>query len=118
MKSPRAAARPVLRARWQPEPTRPVEYVPARRGVRRLAELPDLGAVNGEEMVVRVARVTNADPAEGEWLERLGASGARYLFVEKRAGVPAAPELAMAAQLRERFRVVFDNYAARVYEIR
>jgi hypothetical protein len=100
------------------EPRRRVEYVPVRGGVKRLADLPYMGEVSGEEMVKRVAEVTNGGVDEKEWLEKLAESGAKYLFVEKRSGMGTPPELRMADEHPERFELMLDNPAARIYEIR
>jgi hypothetical protein len=99
-------------------PTRPVQYVPARHGISHVADLPPLGRVSGDEMIRRVTQATNTDPDEQEWLERLAASQSKYLYVEKRHDAPAAPELDLADKHPDHFRVLFDNPAARVYEIR
>lgn len=99
------------------EPTRPVEYIPVRHQIYHLADLPYQGRISGDEMVVRMTQAANTEIDEAQWLQKLSDSGAKYLFVEKRAGFPIPPELSLADKHPERFVVLFDNASARVYDI-
>jgi hypothetical protein len=98
---------------------RPLVYVPTRRGVAHIRDLPHLpGRLSGEALEPAfVAALVDDTDADG-WLAKLRASGATHLFVSKRGPVAEPPERAIIQAHPERFEQVFDNPAATVYRLK
>jgi len=108
---------------------RPVVYVPTRRGVAHIRDMPHLpGRLSGEALEPAfVATMVGETDADG-WLAKLKASGATHLLVAKPhppagttpppLGDKAPPELAIIRAHPERFEPVFDNPAATVYRLK
>jgi hypothetical protein len=98
---------------------RRVMYVPTRRGVTHVHDLPHLDAPQtGESLVKAIAAVTVAEPDARQWLERLFASGATHLVVFNKEVVANPPELEMVAANADRFERVFANEAGVVFRLR
>jgi hypothetical protein len=98
--------------------TRPLVYVPTRRGVIHLRDLPPVpGKLSGEQVFPIFAAALTADTDEPGWLERLGASGATHLVVFHQPALPDPPELRIAQAHPDRFTPVFKNQAATVFEL-
>jgi hypothetical protein len=98
---------------------RPLVYIPTRRGVTHLRDLPPLHeTLSGEQLVPAVAAdLTDDTDAEG-WLKKLFASGATHLVVFDHAVVKNPPERASVQSHPERFEPVFQNGVATVYRLR
>ncbi len=95
-------------------------YVPTRRNVTTLADLPHFdAALRGDRIVAEVSGATTEDADRAAWMSKLSDSAARYLLVVKPAYGPApnAPELAFAVEDSTRFTHLFENEAAVVYRI-
>ena len=112
------------------EHTRPLVYVPTRRGVTHIHDLPRLsgGKLPGERLEPAfVAAIVEDTDADG-WLQKLKASGATHLFVARphppRGTTPpplgdtAPPELDIVRAHPEKFEQVFENPAAVVYRLK
>lgn len=102
---------------------RRVVYAPVRAGVRHVIDLGRFRSpTTGEDIPKYIVPLTNSGADRSVWLENLRTAGARYVFVGKEdiadAGHPSEPpELRFAREMPERFRPVFENDAAAVYEI-
>jgi hypothetical protein len=105
------------------EHRRPLIYVPTRRGVAHIHDLPHLpGRLSGERLEPAFAAAM-ADDADAEgWLTKLTASGATHLFVAKNGPMAAPPAVPPEVRIIEahpaRFESVFENGAARVYRLK
>jgi hypothetical protein len=98
---------------------RPVIYVPTRRGVTHLSDLPPFTEkLSGEQIVPAMSAALTADTDEATWLERIKASGAKHLVVFRSQWVAEPPELTIAAAHPERFEVEYENEAARVFRVK
>ncbi len=96
---------------------RPV-YVPTRHGVRTMQDLPHLaGPLSGEQIVPAVTDALSADTDPAEWLSRMSASGATFLFVAKDDAGPRPPEPALARANPTRFKLVFEDEHYVVFQI-
>jgi len=96
-----------------------VVYAPLRRGLKRLTDLPrPLAAVPGERMVELIVAPLMDDPDPEGWLANLKRAGADYLFLAKETRGVKAAELQFAQRDPQRFRKLFENAAAVMYEIR
>jgi hypothetical protein len=98
---------------------RPLVYVPTRRGVAHIHDLPHLpGRLSGERLepafAAALAEQTDADG----WLAKLKASGATHLFLAKHGPLASPPEVEIVRAHPERFESVFDNSAATVYRLK
>jgi hypothetical protein len=101
------------------EHRRRVIYVPTRRGVDHIKDLPHLdGPQTGETLVENVAAVTVADTDAARWLDRLFASGASHLVVFYHEVVKDPPELEIIRANPLRFEQVFSNEAGVVFRLR
>jgi len=105
--------------------THRVVVVPTRRDVPDFFHLPRTGKrITGEQMIGTMAELMAQAPDAGAWIDRLRASGARYLFLSKGsydqggAGMaPTPPELALVAQHPDVFRKVFETPVVAIYEL-
>jgi hypothetical protein len=96
-------------------------YVPTRRGVQHLHDLPPLaGKYSGENLVPAVAAELTTDTDAAGWLERVKASGAKHLVVFHGGTgvVKDPPELKIVAANPGRFEVEFSNEAGTVWRVR
>jgi hypothetical protein len=101
------------------EHRRRVLYVPTRRGVGHIKDLPHLdGLQTGETLVKDVAAVTVVETDARRWLDQLFASGAAHLVVFYREVVKDPPELEIVRANPLRFEQVFSNEAGVVYRLR
>jgi hypothetical protein len=101
------------------EHRRRIVYVPTRRAVEHIADLPHLDAPQtGETLVGSVAAAMVAETDGRRWLERLFASGATHLMVFYREVVREPPELEIVRANPMRFEQVFSNEAGVVYRLR
>jgi hypothetical protein len=109
--------------------TRPLLYVPTRRGVRHIHDLPHLpGKLSGERLESVFSAALAADPDPDGWLAKLKASGATHLFVAKPhppagttrppLGDATPPELEIIRAHPEKFEQVYENPAAVVYRVK
>lgn len=101
---------------------RRVVYVPTRAELDRFTEMPAIpDRIGGEQIVRRVVGVLRENPDRAQWLKKLRASGASYLFVGKKLDETkdksSPPEFALVAASPEHFAKVFDNDAATVFRI-
>ncbi len=98
---------------------RPLLYVPTRRGVAHLHDLPPLaaGPLSDDRINAALATALAADPDPDGWLARLLASPATHLAVFRTPGFPDPPESGLARARPARFTRVFENEAATVYRI-
>src|SRR5206468_10867407 len=88
---------------------RPLIYVPTRRGVTHLRDLPPLKeTLSGEDLVPAVAADLTGDTDEAGWLKKLDASGATHLVIFDHAVVKNPPELAIVQHHPEKFEQVFQ----------
>jgi hypothetical protein len=100
------------------EHRRRLVYVPTRRGVHHLHDLPRLaGRYSGENLVPAVAAELTADTDTAGWLARLKESGVKHLVVF-REGVKDPPEVAIIAVNPGGFEVEFRNEAGTVWRVR
>ncbi|HEY0164768.1 MAG TPA: hypothetical protein VGB39_05280, partial [Sphingomicrobium sp.] len=104
------------------ENRRRVVYVPTRRGVKHLADLPPLAKpFPGEKLTTPIDALTIAEPDHQQWLDGIRASGATYLFI--RLNNPdhpgPVPEEGFAAGDPQHFQPVFEapEGAAVIYRI-
>jgi hypothetical protein len=100
--------------------TRPLVYVPTRRGVNHIHDLPHLpgGKLPGERLEPAfVAAMVQDTDADG-WLAKLKASGATLLFVQRNGPVASPPEIEIIRAHPGRFEMVFENPAAMVYRLK
>jgi hypothetical protein len=101
------------------ENDRPLVYVPTRRGVTHLSDLPPFAQkLSGEQIVAAISAALTADTDAQGWLERIKASGAKHLIVFRSEWVAEPPELAIAAGHPERFEVEYENDVARVFRVK
>jgi len=101
------------------ENDRPLVYVPTRRGVTHLSDLPPFTQkLSGEQIVPAVSAALTADTDAQGWLERIKATGAKHLIVFRSEWVAEPPELAIAAGHPERFEVEYENDVARVFRVK
>jgi hypothetical protein len=101
------------------ENDRPLVYVPTRRGVTHLSDLPPFTQkLSGEQIVPAMSTALTADTDAAMWLERIQASGAKHLIVFRSEWVAEPPELAIAAGHPERFEVEYENDVARVFRVK
>jgi hypothetical protein len=109
--------------------TRPLLYVPTRRGISHIRDLPHLpGKLSGERLEPVFSAALAADPDPDGWLAKLKASGATHLFVAKPhppqgttpppLGDATPPELEIIRAHPERFEKEFENPAAVVYRLK
>jgi hypothetical protein len=109
--------------------TRPLFYVPTRRGVWHIRDLPHLpGKLSGERLESVFSAALAADPDPDGWLAKLKKSGATHLLVAKPhppegttrppLGDATPPELEIIRARSERFERVFENPAAVVYRLK
>lgn len=97
---------------------RRVVYVPLRADLKRMHDLPHVSpALTGQQIVPAVAAATTANPDRDVWLANLRARKVRFLFVVRNGVQPDSVELTFCEQDPARFRRVFANPAARIYEI-
>jgi 4-amino-4-deoxy-L-arabinose transferase-like glycosyltransferase len=98
---------------------RPLVYVPTRRGIKHLQDLPALANnLSGEDIVPAASAALTVDTDADGWLARLGESGATHLVVFHHDAVDNPPELEIVAAHPERFTQVFQNPVASVYQLR
>jgi hypothetical protein len=98
---------------------RPLVYVPTRRGVTHLSDLPPFAQkLSGEQIVAAISAALTADTDAQGWLERIKASGAKHLIVFRTQWVAEPPELAIAAGHPERFEMEYENDVARVFRVK
>jgi 4-amino-4-deoxy-L-arabinose transferase-like glycosyltransferase len=103
------------------EHRRRLVYLPTRRGVQHLHDLPPLpGKYSGENLVPAVAAQLTADTDATGWLQRLKASGAKHLviFHGGEGVVKTPPEPPIVAANPAAFEVEFNNEAATVWRVR
>jgi hypothetical protein len=106
-----------------PRLDRPVTYAPTRRGLTRYRDLARFdSATTGEEIPRQVLAITLRDPDHDTWIKNLRTRGARWLFVARQdVAHPQRtinpPELAFARADPTRFRVVFENDAATIFQV-
>jgi hypothetical protein len=109
--------------------TRPLLYVPTRRGVSHIRDLPHLpGRLSGERLEPVFSAALAADPDPEGWLAKLAKSGATHLFValphppagttRPPLGDAVPPELEIIRAHPEKFERVFENPAAVVYRLK
>jgi hypothetical protein len=99
--------------------SRPIVYVPTRKGVRHFTDLPRWkDKWPGEALLPQMQRELFTDPDEKWWLEGLQKSGARYIVIFKQAQGPRPPELDMIARHPQRFELLLDHASGAVYRIR
>jgi hypothetical protein len=98
--------------------TRPVVYVPTRRGITHIHDLPHLpgGKLPGERLEQAFAAALAQDTDADGWLAKLAASRAKHLFIATPKSNP--PELSIIQARPERFEKVFENPAAVVYRLK
>lgn len=102
-----------------PSHNRRIVYVPTRRNVRHLHDLPHLsGKLPGEQIVSTVADATVADPDPRQWLEKLAQSNASHIVIFKEGVVKNPPEFAIIRDNPTRFEQVFENPAAAIYRVK
>ncbi len=95
-----------------------VIYAPVRRGITTLQDLPKVDQpVPGEAMVELVVAPLMQHADRDIWLANLRRARADYLFIAKQSRGLLAVELQFAEQEPRRFKKVFDNRLAAVYEI-
>jgi hypothetical protein len=110
---------PIVYPLYDFELGRRVFYVPSRRTVTTIADLPPSGQRLAQGQIAEYAvAATVADADRRRWLERLRESHAAYLFICKSGPAPLPPELSFAAADPARFVRIFENDAAVVYEVR
>ena len=98
---------------------RRVVYAPVRPGVRTVADLGWLGdGLSGQTIDAAASRAADAGADRAVWLQNLRASGAAVLFVAKPDSGDSPPELAWAEADSARFRKLFENPNAAVFEVR
>jgi hypothetical protein len=98
---------------------RPLLYVPTRRGVTHLHDLPPFPSkLSGEQIVPALAAALTSDTDADSWLAHLAASGATHLIVFRSAYVQEPPELSIIATHPERFDRLFQNDDASIYRLR
>ena len=98
---------------------RPLIYVPTRRNVAHLSDLPPFGErLSGERINPAMAAALSADTDATGWLKRLAASGATHLIVFKHDVAPNPPELAIVRDHAAMFEPVFENETAVVYRLK
>jgi hypothetical protein len=98
---------------------RPLLYVPTRRGITHLHDLPLFpGKLSGEQIVPALAAALTSDTDADSWLARLVASKATHLIVFRSAYVADPPELSIIAAHPERFERLFQNDEASIYRLR
>lgn len=101
-----------------PHHARRIVYVPTRRNVRHIHDLPGIPEkLPGEKIVATIAAATVAQPDAEQWLQKLHESGARHIVIFKRAAVTDPPELSMITANPGRFERVFENSVAVVYRV-
>jgi hypothetical protein len=93
-------------------------YIPTRRGITHLHDLPPLpGRLSGEQIVPALAAALTSDTDAEAWLERLAASKATHLIVFRSAYVQDPPELSIIAAHSDRFERLFQNDEASIYRL-
>ena len=91
-------------------------YVPTRRGVRTVADLPWLGDhLSGERLVTAAAAATVAEADSVAWRAGLTAAGAEYLVIGNQI---AGPEAAWATADPARFDPLYAGPGGRVFAVR
>lgn len=101
-----------------PHHVRRIVYVPTRKDLRHIHDLPPIpDKLPGEKIVATVAVETVAQPDARQWLQRLNESGARHLVIFKNAVVKDPPELTFIAANPGRFERVFENRVAVIYRV-
>jgi len=101
---------------------RRIEYVPTRSGLVSWTDLPPLHrALPGEQIQHAVVEALTDQSDREQWLGRVLASGARFLFIGKgdlSGGANATPpELHFARDDAEHFIFRIENEAAAIFEI-
>ena len=102
---------------------RRVMYIPTRRGVQHVYDLPKIDSrLSGEQIDAEFARVTAANLDREQWLQRILAADAKILFIGTRDltgnhGPIDPPELRCARENLGHFVERFHNDQAAVYEI-
>ncbi len=85
-------------------------YIPTRRGVQSLRDLPHFPTpVSGEQIIPTVTALLDSDTDPDEWLRQLLASGAGYLVIAKDDAGPHPPEISLARAKAEPFQQVFED---------
>jgi hypothetical protein len=99
---------------------RPLIYIPTRRGITHLHDLPPLpaGKLSGEQIVPALAAALTTDTDQATWLQHLAESRATHLIVFHHDVAPDPPELAIIAAHPDRFERLFHNEAASVFRLR
>jgi hypothetical protein len=101
-----------------PDYQRRAFYVPVRADVTDMRTLPRFPEpIEGEQVTPTATRLLNSQPDAETWLRRLQESRAGVLFIASIPGGGIPPELAMASQRPEHFRVIFASGAVRIYKI-
>jgi 4-amino-4-deoxy-L-arabinose transferase-like glycosyltransferase len=101
------------------ENRRPVVYIPTRRSITHLRDLPPIpGRLAGEQIVPALAAALTADTDEAGWLQHLADSRATHLIVFHHDVTPNPPELAIIQSHPDRFERLFQNDAASVFRLR
>lgn len=97
---------------------RPLVYIPTRRGVTRLHDLPPLpGKLSGEQIVPAMAEALTTDTDESAWLRNLSESKATHLIVFHHDAASSPPELAIVAAHPDRFERIFTDDAASIFRL-
>jgi hypothetical protein len=95
-----------------------VVYAPTRRDLDDFIHMPRIEEpMTGERITQHITAMLLEHPDREQWLRRLKASGADYLFVGKQQSTIAPPELDFAARDPRMFQKVFENDAAAVFKI-
>jgi hypothetical protein len=98
---------------------RPLLYVPTRRGITHIHDLPPIaGRLSGEQIAPAFAAALTTDTDPDAWLAHLFASGARYLVVYLHGAAPNPPELSIVNAHPERFETLYHDDAAIIYRLR
>lgn len=98
---------------------RPLVYIPTRRGVTHISDLPPFPQkLSGEEIRPAIAAALTADTDADTWLKRLRASGATHLVIYDHEATKNPPEKEIVKNHPDVFEQVFQNPSATIYRLR
>jgi hypothetical protein len=102
------------------EHKRPLIYVPTRRGITHIHDLPRLSdqPIPGERIIPATAAALSGNPDPEDWLRRLFESKATHIVVFHRQVLPDPPELKIIRDHAERFERRYGNEIGSVFRLR